>query len=329
MKKAVLLLFSAYLCLASPPPRPQISNVFTAEGTIMVNVGVTFNGTAIFALNQPKGKGIESWNVPSFPDLNSFFLQRYDLNMSYEMDGPNPVSCEGNPLSGTMLPLWQFLSTASYVGQSSSYGLHANVWQSNRGYAKITVGVSVTDHTIPLWSSRKSSNREHTIIFQKFSPTEPDDSLFNIPKQCANPSLPKPQLSNKVGCVSRSTILSRGQTWVDAHVPYNQGATYGGYREDCSGFVSMTWELSKPGLTTRTLGSVSHRISKDDLAPGDVLLDAAEHVVLFAGWADGSKSHYISMEETRPGEGTVKRTTPYPYWYNTAAFIPYRYNNVC
>jgi hypothetical protein len=50
------------------------------------------------------------------------------------------------------------------------------------------------------------------------------------------------------------------------------------------------------------------------LQPGDVLLCRSEHVVIFGGWS--GPSHYIAYEETRPGEGTVRRVTPYPYWYH-------------
>jgi len=42
-------------------------------------------------------------------------------------------------------------------------------------------------------------------------------------------------------CVARSTMISRGQDWVNKHVPYSQEKTYDGYRTDCSGFVSMCW----------------------------------------------------------------------------------------
>lgn len=52
----------------------------------------------------------------------------------------------------------------------------------------------------------------------------------------------------KLQCESRSSILARGQVWVDKNVPYNK--TYDGYRSDCSGFVSMCWGLPKPGHTT-------------------------------------------------------------------------------
>eukprot|EP01028_Stygiella_incarcerata_P002551 TRINITY_DN1479_c0_g1_i1.p1 TRINITY_DN1479_c0_g1~~TRINITY_DN1479_c0_g1_i1.p1 ORF type:complete len:179 (-),score=37.26 TRINITY_DN1479_c0_g1_i1:63-599(-) len=135
--------------------------------------------------------------------------------------------------------------------------------------------------------------------------------------------------SHHLGCVDRSTIMTRAKNWVDSHVPYSQTHTYEGYREDCSGYVSMAWELSKPGLTTETLGGVSVSIKKDELKSGDILLCASEHVVIFGGWADSDHSHYIALEETRPGEGTVKRTTPYPYWYNVDCFKPRRYKSIC
>ena len=83
----------------------------------------------------------------------------------------------------------------------------------------------------------------------------------------------------------------------------------------------------KPGYSTSTLHNVAHPISRSELQPGDVLLCASEHVVLFGGWVNSNE--YTAYEETRPGEGTVKRTTPYPYWYNTGCFLPYRFNSVC
>lgn len=111
------------------------------------------------------------------------------------------------------------------------------------------------------------------------------------------PEAPEAQnlTQEKLKCVQRGTILAHGQSWVDKHVPYNQGGSYDGYRTDCSGFVSMCWELARPGLTTSTLGSVSRTISKDELQGGDALLNEGSHVVLFAGWADGSRSTYIGM----------------------------------
>jgi hypothetical protein len=91
----------------------------------------------------------------------------------------------------------------------------------------------------------------------------------------------------------------------------------------------MCWILSKPGLTTQTLHTVSKNITKNDLQPGDAMIAEAHHVVLFAGWADSTKSHYIAMEEANTKEGTVKKTIPYPYFNSDNSFHPIRFNNVC
>lgn len=40
---------------------------------------------------------------------------------------------------------------------------------------------------------------------------------------------------------------------------------------DCSGYVSMSWELAKPGLTTYTMHTQSHNITKDHLEKGDAM----------------------------------------------------------
>ncbi|KAL0228522.1 hypothetical protein RCL1_004665 [Eukaryota sp. TZLM3-RCL] len=134
-----------------------------------------------------------------------------------------------------------------------------------------------------------------------------------------------PDLPPVIGCVARSTIMSRAQKWVDQNIPYSQSKTYDGYRTDCSGFVSMSWILSKPGETTRSIMNYAHSISKNDLQPGDGLLSSS-HVVLFGGWANSDKSEYYCLEESS-SKGTVRRKTPYPYW--SGSYSPIRLNNVC
>lgn len=142
--------------------------------------------------------------------------------------------------------------------------------------------------------------------------------------------LQESQLSKEVPtCTARSTMIARAQDWVDKHVPYSGTGSYAGYRTDCSGYVSMCWELGGPGLTTSTLNKVSGSISKDSLQPGDAIICEAEHVILFGGWTDSTKTHYVGYEEANASEGTIKRVTPYPYWYHTDCFHPIRYNSVC
>jgi len=320
------------LCIADPP-RPQLPEVFSAYGQVVVKIPHTPNlqGKAIIAINQPMGLGMENLQLAQLPALNVYIIQRFDLSATYELDGSSPTTdCEVNPVDGVMPRIWSWLNHSKYQGEEEFFGITASVWEATRGAAKLVVGVSANDSNVPLWFRRQTPSRDFSVIFTEFNPTEPDASVFAIPQECqTNASLPKSWQNSGLKCTSRSTMISRAQAWVSEHVPYNQDGQHNGYREDCSGYVSMAWGLAKPGLTTFTLGTVSHRISKDDLQPGDVLLDRTEHVVIFGGWSDSSKSHYVAFEETRPGEGTVKRITPYPYWYNTAAFIPYRFNSVC
>lgn len=93
----------------------------------------------------------------------------------------------------------------------------------------------------------------------------------------------------------------------------------------------MCWKLSQPGLTTGSLPSVTNRIGKDDLQPGDALLNPGSHVVLFVGWASSDRSHYVGMENANSNTGCVKRVIKYPYFdgYNPEGYYPARYRDVC
>lgn len=125
--------------------------------------------------------------------------------------------------------------------------------------------------------------------------------------------------------------MLRAQRWVDLHVPYSQQGSFEGWRTDCSGFVSMAWQLlfAKPGLTTYTMHTVAHNINKDDLINGDAMNCDSRHILIFGGWTDSSRSHYWSFEEANQNVGTIKSVTPYPYWNNDWCFHPIRYNDVC
>ena len=111
--------------------------------------------------------------------------------------------------------------------------------------------------------------------------------------------------------ITRDEVIQRAQNWVSEGVPYNQGAYYsdsnGSYREDCSGYVSMAWDLSS-SLVTQTLPSVSTEISTSELQPGDILDYTAEHVILFGGWIDQSAGTFTYYAENDPSELTNSYT---------------------
>ncbi|MFD9692613.1 peptidoglycan-binding protein [Kitasatospora sp. NPDC059146] len=133
--------------------------------------------------------------------------------------------------------------------------------------------------------------------------------------------------------VTRARIIQRAQAWVDQAVPYGMGRYWSdGYRQDCSGFVSMAWGLGS-SQTTWTLPNFAERIDRNDLQPGDALIynnpanpQAGSHVTIFGGWTDSSRTRYVAYEQTSPG--TRKRSTPYAYWNNSGSYLPYRYTGL-
>lgn len=107
---------------------------------------------------------------------------------------------------------------------------------------------------------------------------------------------------------ARRAILRRALAWVDDEVPYSQSSTHGGYRQDCSGLVSMAWQLPRPGATTATLApydtSSSVAIDWDELQPGDALNvreSGLAHAMLFGGWRDAGHTSACVVQENRTG----------------------------
>lgn len=67
---------------------------------------------------------------------------------------------------------------------------------------------------------------------------------------------------------------------------------------DCSGLVSVCWQLPKK-LSTRDLGALCDQIAYADLQPGDILLKAGSHVMFFDRFA--GENTVSVVESTRYG----------------------------
>ncbi|MES4891370.1 peptidoglycan-binding protein [Streptomyces sp. NPDC096012] len=136
-----------------------------------------------------------------------------------------------------------------------------------------------------------------------------------------------------IPATTRTDIIQRAKVWVAAKVPYSMSAYWSdGYRQDCSGYVSMAWGLSS-NEWTGSLGSFGVKITKAELEPGDILLyhnpdnpESGSHVVIFGGWTDSTRTYYTVYEQTPPH--TRSQATPYPYWNNADKYIPYRYKGL-
>ncbi|MFF1638252.1 peptidoglycan-binding protein [Streptomyces sp. NPDC058246] len=143
----------------------------------------------------------------------------------------------------------------------------------------------------------------------------------------------KPGAGTSTPTTTRAAIINRAKKWVAAQVPYSMLAYWpDGYRQDCSGFVSMAWNL--PGNEwTGSLGGFGVRISREQLQPGDILLfhnpadpEKGSHVVLFGGWTDYTHTSYLAYEQARPH--TRKQATPYAYWTHADHYAAYRYKGL-
>ncbi|MEU8587968.1 peptidoglycan-binding protein [Streptomyces sp. NPDC048664] len=142
-----------------------------------------------------------------------------------------------------------------------------------------------------------------------------------------------PRVLAALPATTRAAIINRAKKWVAAKVPYSMDDYWSdGYRQDCSGFVSMAWNLGT-NEWTGSLDKFGVRITKAQLQPGDMLLfhnpanpEKGSHVVLFGGWTDYAHLHYTAYEETPPK--ARKLTTPYAYWSNSSRYVPYRYKNL-
>ncbi|MFB7663181.1 hypothetical protein ACFC1R_04425, partial [Kitasatospora sp. NPDC056138] len=137
--------------------------------------------------------------------------------------------------------------------------------------------------------------------------------------------------------ISRADVIARAQSWVAENVPYSQSAYYtdgnGTYRTDCSGYVSMAWNLPSSGAdnwgeTTWTLPDFATRLdSLDELQPGDMIDKTDQHVVLFEQWADAAQSAVVVLELARPG--TKARQSTYTRAYlNANDYLPFRYDRI-
>lgn len=135
---------------------------------------------------------------------------------------------------------------------------------------------------------------------------------------------------------SRQEMLNRAATWLTANhgaqVPYSQAEVWtDGYRQDCSGYVSMALGLPTPGTNTVGLAtnrSITRPISPGELKPGDLLIDASgdnnnRHVVIFEKWNNDAHSSYTAYEQ-RGGHGTDHRTLTYGLPGGDEEFTPYR-----
>jgi MYXO-CTERM domain-containing protein len=123
---------------------------------------------------------------------------------------------------------------------------------------------------------------------------------------------PYDKLGTTSEALSGNDAVARGALWVAAQVPYCQSPNgqpdpdtscssicmrpsnpdWDPYRSDCSGFVSWSWGLPPPGLTTSDFGTSSDvtEVDGNTLEPGDALNIPGDHIIMFVSWVTAGQS---------------------------------------
>jgi hypothetical protein len=131
--------------------------------------------------------------------------------------------------------------------------------------------------------------------------------------------------------ISVATMLSRAADWISVPVQYSQTDYYsdvnGTYRQDCSGFVSMAWDLDY-SLSTPKLSTVATEVASGlkGIEPGDIILRAGKHVFLFVKWANSAHTRATVDEETGVSSKTPYAVTKTLGVSSFNGFGVYRYN---
>lgn len=137
--------------------------------------------------------------------------------------------------------------------------------------------------------------------------------------------------------ITRSEVLRRARAvWPYGSVPYSMEALHSpdGYRQDCSGYVSMCWALpttaagSWGGYNTATLvtSGTMFEIPTADLKPGDAVglcgpgtEGPTGHVQLFTGWSS-TAGRYFCLEQVGGASGPLSASHSLPAGYRAYRF---------
>ena len=134
------------------------------------------------------------------------------------------------------------------------------------------------------------------------------------------------------GAITRDQVLTRAKAWVDAGVAYSQVTYTGGYRQDCSGFVSMAWST---GDDLHHLDAAAGR--PPDYESRRCCLETSFWTTrartsmscCSRGWANAAHTSYDAYEMTPPK--AYAPTMDYPYWSwfaYSGYYRPFRYNAI-
>jgi len=125
---------------------------------------------------------------------------------------------------------------------------------------------------------------------------------------------------------TRSQIIKRAKKWIKAEVPYSMDDYWSdGYRQDCSGFVSMAWNPSTPGHSTRSIPDIAAKIEWSELKPGDVVNSYDNHCMIYHMRGDSGKIWIYDLATPASDMRHIQVSTASLKSQN---YIPRRYRNI-
>ncbi|WP_405480963.1 peptidoglycan-binding protein [Streptomyces sp. NBC_00009] len=246
-----------------------------------------------------------------------------------------PVFEEFDPASDCDCPgclHWRSAARSSPSSLTISLGGHPAAHGARRALVLAAAAGTVIGgaHTVPAVASDHGPARPG--LPSSDEPPTPQGGSGPLHGPAGSPALPSGHVTG-LPATTRAAVVNRAKLWLAAKVPYSMVKFWSdGYRQDCSGFVSMAWNLGS-NEWTGSLAKYGTRITREQLQPGDMLLfhnlsdpQKGSHVVLFGGWTDYTHTYYIAYEQTPPS--ARKQSTPYAYWSNSSHYVPYRYKGL-
>ncbi|AJT42813.1 hypothetical protein UM93_02430 [Psychromicrobium lacuslunae] len=152
---------------------------------------------------------------------------------------------------------------------------------------------------------------------------------------------PTAQASDANGPIGRGEVIDRAYQRLREAPRYNQQGDSNGYRNDCSGFISMAWHLTPNGRSNPTTFSfdpidggsrflgITHSIAAAELQPGDALVrdyGGTEHIALFLRWADAGHTRPVVLEHGGGNSGV--EPPEQSNWGSLNGYHPIRYNRL-
>ena len=273
----------------------------TAVSVVAVDViSIKGNENTIVAYAATKKTGVvtaDTLNVRSLPNTSGKILGTLKNGTS--------VTILGTESTG-----WYKINYKGGIGYVSNK--YISVQSTNVSQARKDI-ISRAEEMINFtWSSKKAFNVWQGSTINGSSTFKANTTYTGMPySQTPNQMTSGTQFKQKIAAATGSLTTTAS------------GKTCPLYGNDCSGFVSAAWGISRH--TTRSLPDVSREISYNDLQPGDILNKAGSHVVLFGGWADSAKTKMIILEQTPP---KAKKSTKDKSYYTSRGYVARRSNKL-